>query len=104
MKRLFSVIVLAAVLVAPIAVNAQTVDKDWVILTIPTSDPAISVYWREATGEGASGTLFEFTHDVNAGIFDHKPAEKKGRLWFVSFPGQILLQVRSQAGLHCDKG
>ncbi len=83
MKRLFSVIVLAAVLVAPIAVNAQTdvmiVEKDWVILTNPTSDPVLFI--GELTGEEVSGTLFEST-------IDHKPAEKEGDFGLFPFLGK----------------
>jgi len=89
MKRLFSVIVLIAVLVAPIAANAQTgcaTEVEWVQIADHTFDPAFSI--GEATGEGVSGTLLEFTYDVNAGIFDHKPSEKKGDFGLFPFLGK----------------
>jgi hypothetical protein len=78
MKRLFSVIVLIAVLTVPIAASAQTVEEDWVILTDPTSGPTFSI--GEATGEGVSGTLFEYT-------VDH-PSNEKGDFGLFPFLGK----------------
>ncbi len=83
MKRLFSVIVLVAVLTVPFAANAQTVDleemaKDRAILIDFTFDPAFSIV--ETTGEGVSGTLFEYT-------VDH-PSDEKGDFGLFPFLGK----------------
>jgi len=82
MKRLFSVIVLVAVLVSPLDVNAQEAEwgyndkMDWVILTYPTSDPVL-----EAPSDGTSGTLFEYTAA-------HKPPGKEGDFGLFPFLGK----------------
>ena len=80
MKRLFSVIVLAVVLVASSAVNAQTAEEDSVILIDPVSC-GFSI--GETTGGGVSGTLFEYT-------VAHKTSGKKGDFGLFPFLGKSL--------------
>jgi len=89
MKRLFSVIVLIAVLTLPFAANSQTVEKDWeAILAGPIVDEGVPntllvFSIGEATGEGVSGTLFEYT-------VAHKPPGKEGDFGLFPFLGKSL--------------
>lgn len=69
MKRLFSVIVLIAVLTVPFAANARTVEEDWVA-PIVNSEP---LFLNE--------TAFEYT-------IDHKPPGKEGDFGLFPFLGK----------------
>ena len=79
MKRLFSVIVLIAVLTVPFGMNAQAVEEDWTIPTDPTSGPVVST--GVVLDGGASAEFFEYT-------VDHKPAGKEGDFGLFPFLGK----------------
>ena len=110
MKRLFSVIVLVAVLTVPFGMNAQTVEKDWeAILSGPIYDggndhmvwyekdffaSSVSTQLQPVSSEpplvdfefiGWSGDSDEFLVHTTA---DHKPEGKEGDFGLFPFLGK----------------
>jgi len=69
MKRLLSVIVLAAILTVPFSMNARTVEEDWVA-PIVNSEPLL-----------LNETAFEYT-------IGHKPSGKEGDFGLFPFLGK----------------